>query len=135
MSNIKNIAAQSAYKTAALRTAKLSDFRTPTSKILCGERLSAVTALEASISKSGLLTPLQVTQCGGKLIVIDGKKRLAALRRMRFRGALPPSLANVPFEALQRQVRTISIQTVNETVISRAACPISGLHQDFIYAA
>ena len=79
------------------RTASLSEFRAPAPKLLCGAYLKDVTALEASIAKHGLMTPLKVTYAGNKLVVIDGRKRLSALRRMRFKNTLPRSLVNIPF--------------------------------------
>lgn len=80
-----------------LKTAKLSDFQTPTTRILFGERLKEVQQIQLSISKHGLLNPIIVMPRGEKLVVIDGKKRLAAMRRMRFKGCLPRSLVNVPY--------------------------------------
>lgn len=78
-------------------TASLADFRAPTTRILFGERLQEVKQIEDSISQHGLLNPLIVMQRGKKLILVDGKKRLAALRRMRFSGDLPRSLVKVPY--------------------------------------
>ncbi len=79
------------------KTAKLSDFQTPTTRILYGQRLKDVQQIQLSIAKHGLLNPITVMPRGKKLVVIDGKKRLAALRRMRFTGNLPRSLVNVPY--------------------------------------
>ena len=78
-------------------TAKLADFRAPTTRILFGQRLNDVKQIEASIVQHGLLNPLIVMKRGKKLVIVDGKKRLAALRRMRFAGELPRSLVNVPY--------------------------------------
>ncbi len=80
-----------------IKMARLSRFRAPTTRILYGERLKDVLQIQASIAKHGLLNPLLVTQRGTKLIIVDGKKRLAALRRMRFMGNLPRSLVRVPY--------------------------------------
>lgn len=80
-----------------INTAKLADFRAPTTRILFGQRLKEVQQIEASIAEHGLLNPLIVMQRGKKLILVDGKKRLAALRRMRFAGELPRSLVRVPY--------------------------------------
>jgi len=80
-----------------ITTAKLADFRAPTSRILFGERLKDVVQIQNSIAAHGLLNPLTVAPRGGKLLVVDGKKRLAALRRMRFAGGLPRSLVDVPY--------------------------------------
>lgn len=77
--------------------AKLSDFRLLTPKIQYGERLKEICELQASISEFGLLHPLIVSKTGNRLIVMDGRKRLAALRRMTFDGTLPRSLVRVPY--------------------------------------
>ncbi len=81
----------------ALRKAKISEFRAPTPKILFGERLQDIIDLEASIAAHGLVKPLKVTRAGDKLVVIDGRKRLAALRRMHFKNTLPRRLEAIPF--------------------------------------
>lgn len=83
--------------TATLPTAKLADFRSPSRRILFGERLREVIQIQSSIAAHGLLNPLIVMRRGTKFIVVDGKKRLAALRRMRFAGELPRSLVEVPY--------------------------------------
>lgn len=80
-----------------VQMAKLANFRAPTTRILFGERLKEVAQIQSSIAAHGLLNPLVVMQRGGKLVIVDGKKRLAALRRMRFAGELPRSLINVPY--------------------------------------
>ena len=80
-----------------ITTAKLAEFKSPTARILFGERLQDIKQIQASIAAHGLLNPLIVMRQGKKFIVIDGKKRLAALRRMRFAGTLPRSLINVPY--------------------------------------
>lgn len=80
-----------------IKTAKLSDFQALTTRVLFGERLKDVQQIQNSISKHGMLNPIMVMPRGKKLIIIDGKKRLAALRRMRFQGDLPRSLVNVPY--------------------------------------
>jgi len=80
-----------------VQMAKLANFRAPTTRILFGDRLKEVTQIQNSIAAHGLLNPLIVMQRGNKLVIVDGKKRLAALRRMRFAGELPRSLVNVPY--------------------------------------
>ena len=84
-------------------TASLTDFRAPTTRILFGERLKDVKQIEDSITQHGLLNPLIVMQRGKKLILVDGKKRLAALRRMRFAGKLPRSLVRVPYILVDKE--------------------------------
>ena len=84
-----------------LKRADLSLFRAPTTRILFGERLAAVKQVQESIKAHGLMQPLTVMRRGKHLIIVDGKKRLAALRRLRFAGELPRSLANVPYAFAQ----------------------------------
>ena len=79
------------------KTTKLADLRAPTTRILFGQRLNDVKQIEASIAQHGLLNPLIVARRGKRFIIVDGKKRLAALRRMRFAGTLPRSLVKVPY--------------------------------------
>jgi len=80
-----------------ITTAKLAEFKSPTARILFGEHLQDIKQIQTSIATHGLLSPLIVMRQGKKLIVIDGRKRLAALRRMKFTGNLPRSLVNVPY--------------------------------------
>lgn len=77
--------------------ADLSEFRSSTPHILCGEKLQDVKSIQKSILKFGLLNPLVVAGNGNHLLVIDGRKRLAALRRLEFSGLLPRDLGKVPF--------------------------------------
>jgi len=86
-----------------INTAKLSHFRAPTTRILFGNRLKEVQQIQASIAAHGLLNPLIVMPRGNKFIIVDGKKRLAALRRMKFSGELPRSLINVPYILVSQQ--------------------------------
>lgn len=81
----------------APQTASLSSFRSPTPQILFGKALSDVKTLARSIAQHGLLSPLLVSRHNGRLIVIDGRKRLAALRRLRFQKRLPRDLTHIPY--------------------------------------
>ena len=78
-------------------TADLTQFKSPTPAILFGETLKAVNTIRQSITAYGLLSPLTVVRKDAHLIVIDGHKRLAALRRMKFAGDLPRDLKTVPY--------------------------------------
>lgn len=87
--------------------AQLHLFRAPLPKVLQGEYLRAVNEIERSLCRQGLLAPLIVSQnpaaqAGSprterKLIIIDGQKRLMALRRLCFDGRLPAGLMTVPY--------------------------------------
>ncbi|WP_409432864.1 ParB/RepB/Spo0J family partition protein [Litorimonas sp. RW-G-Af-16] len=82
---------------ASIKTAPIEVFAAIRSKILFGQMLQDVKAVQRSIAKLGLLSPLVVVERAGKLYVIDGQKRLAAIRRLRFTGQLPRSLNRIPY--------------------------------------
>lgn len=96
--------------------APLSQFRSSTPRIWLGAELQAVKDIGASIQAEGLLFPLLVSPHNGRLFVIDGRKRLAALRRLRFLGQLPRSLNTVPYimtaKSDKTSVSTVSVSTV-----------------------
>ena len=79
--------------------APLSDFALPRSPILVGQALKSVRELEASIRRFGLLAPVVVARGSedGRWTVVDGRKRLLAIRRLGFAGELPRSLDTIPF--------------------------------------
>lgn len=82
--------------------ANLKDFRSPTPKVLYGDLLLGVKNIQKSILEHGLLNPLVVSKNQGQLTVIDGRKRLVALRRLKFKGQLPRSLVKVPYVLVDR---------------------------------
>jgi len=77
--------------------AQISSFRIPREKILFGHRLAEVKQVQTSILAHGLLNPVLVVPYRGKLVVMDGKKRLLALRKLRFSGLLPRGLQSIPY--------------------------------------
>ena len=79
--------------------APLSDFDLPRAPILVGDALKAVRELEASIARFGLLAPVVVARGGSdnRWTVVDGRKRLLAIRRLGFGGELPRSLDTIPY--------------------------------------
>lgn len=79
------------------RMARLSDITSKDSKVFCGETLRQVKNLETSILEHGLLNPLIVKQTEQGLIVIDGRKRLMAARRLKLAGTLPRDLHTLPY--------------------------------------
>lgn len=88
-----NIGAQS----ARIQMADLNAFKPLQSRIFFGAHLNAVKDLQTSIEKLGLLSPLIVVERNDTFYVIDGKKRLAAMKRLRFAGRLPRNLNRVPY--------------------------------------
>ncbi|MGJ8558868.1 MAG: ParB N-terminal domain-containing protein [Litorimonas sp.] len=66
-------------------------------KILCGKRLQDIRTLQDSIACYGLLSPIIAIKRAGQLVVVDGRKRLAAIKRLSFEGRLPRSLAKIPY--------------------------------------
>lgn len=77
--------------------APYDDFTVLRSQLLCGARLKQVRTLQDSIARFGLLTPIVAVRSAGRLVVVDGRKRLAAIRRLAFQGRLPRSLVRVPY--------------------------------------
>lgn len=77
--------------------AEISLFKSSTPTVLYGEQLKSVNAMQKSIARFGLLSPITVSRQGAHLIVVDGRKRLAALRRLQFRGELPNRLQSIPY--------------------------------------
>ena len=78
-------------------------------RVLCGKRLRDVQALQESIVIYGLLSPIIVMQKAEQLIVVDGRKRLAAIKRLQFEGRLPPSFRTIPY-LLATDLRTTERQ-------------------------
>lgn len=79
------------------KTAPVDMFTTLRPRLLLGRMLKDVKAIQASIARFGLLSPIVVSRQDGRLIVVDGRKRLAAIRRLDFMGRLPRSLVNIPY--------------------------------------
>jgi len=80
-----------------IKTAPVDMFITLRPRLFVGQLLKDIKAVQASISRFGLLSPIVVSKSGGRLIVVDGRKRLAAIRRLDFMGRLPRSLVNIPY--------------------------------------
>ncbi len=80
-----------------IETSPVDMFITLRPRLLGGRLLQDVKAMQASIARFGLLSPIVVSRANGRLVVIDGRKRLAAIRRLSFMGRLPRSLVNIPF--------------------------------------
>lgn len=111
--------------TVELKRAPFSKFKTLRAPMLFGQFLSDVKQIERSIQKYGLMTPIIVTEAQGRLVVADGKKRLAAIRRMTFAGTLPRSLTTVPYIHLEEAGRidfhtasVLSAYDIYESVMS-----------------
>ena len=91
--------------TVKLKRAPFAKFKSLRAPLLFGQFLTDVKQIERSIQKYGLMSPLIVSQAEGSLIVADGKKRLAAIRRMMFAGTLPRSLNTIPYIYLEETGR------------------------------
>lgn len=84
-----------------IKTAPVDMFTTLRPRLLIGRLLHDIKAVQASIARFGLLSPIVVSKTNGRLVVIDGRKRLAAIRRLDFMGRLPRSLVNIPYIELE----------------------------------
>ena len=69
-------------------------------QILTGPLLAEVKTLENSIEHLGLFLPIIVRNYRGKFFIIDGRKRIAAIKRLKFMGRLPHNLDNIPYRSL-----------------------------------
>lgn len=97
---------------ADIKTAALPKFLSPRSTILCGQALTDVKHIERSIAQFGLLSPLIVSQTRSGLIVIDGKKRFAAIKRLSFKDELPSNLSEIPYVLIDdAKFSSISVTT------------------------
>lgn len=84
-----------------VKTAPVDMFTTLRPRLLIGRLLKDIKAVQASITRFGLLSPIIVSRSNGRLIVVDGRKRLAAIKRLDFMGRLPRSLVNIPYIELK----------------------------------
>ena len=69
-------------------------------QILTGPLLAEVKTLENSIEHLGLFLPIIVRNYRDKFFIIDGRKRIAAIKRLKFMGRLPHNLDNIPYRSL-----------------------------------
>ena len=79
--------------------AALNHYDAPRPTILTGDDLRELENLQASILRFGLLNPIVVAHSapGERFRIIDGRKRVLALKRLAFLGKLPRSLDKVPY--------------------------------------
>lgn len=91
-----------------VKTAPVDMFTTLRPRLLIGGLLKDIKAVQESISRFGLLSPIIVSRSNGRLIVVDGRKRLAAIKRLEFMGRLPRSLVNIPYIELKDARHTSS---------------------------
>ncbi len=91
-----------------LKTAPVNMFTTLRPKLYIGQMLHDIKAVQASILRFGLLSPIIVSKSEGQLVIIDGRKRLAAIRRLDFMGRLPRSLVNIPYIEVENARGAIS---------------------------
>jgi len=93
-----------------IKTAPVNMFTTLRPRLLTGDLLQDVKSMQASIVKYGLLSPIIISKANGRLIIIDGRKRLAAIKRLEFMGKLPRSLVNIPYVEVQ-DISAAPVQT------------------------
>lgn len=74
----------------------LTDGQSAVSFMLNNKHKDTTLWLARSIVKDGLLNPLVVIKQGSKFVVLDGKKRLAIIRRMAKNDRLNKAIAKVP---------------------------------------
>lgn len=91
-----------------IKTAPVDMFTTIRPRLFVGRLLQDIKAVQASISRFGMLSPIIVSRFEGRLIVVDGRKRLAAIRRLEFMGCLPRSLVNIPYIELKEAEQTVA---------------------------
>ena len=91
-----------------MKTAPVDMFTTLRPRLFTGPLLQDIKSIQASIARFGLLSPIIVTRSGDRLIVLDGRKRLAAIRRLAFAGRLPRSLVNIPYVEVKDAKQTTS---------------------------
>lgn len=84
-------------KQSSIKKAPIANFHLVRSEILQGESLEEVKRIERSIVEYGLICPIVTSKIRNALIVIDGKKRLQAIKRLEFRGGLPDHLSEIPY--------------------------------------
>ena len=79
--------------------ADITEFDFPVPSVITGADLRGVQRLADSIAELGLLAPIVVARDPHteQLRVVDGIKRLVAIRRLAFAGRLPRSLNTVPY--------------------------------------
>lgn len=82
---------------SSIKKAPISSFHLVRSEILQGDSLEDVKRIERSIVQYGLICPIVTSKIRNVLIVIDGKKRLQAIKRLEFRGGLPDHLTDLPY--------------------------------------
>ena len=64
------------------KTAPVDMFTTLRPRLLIGGLLQDIKSMQASIRRFGLLSPIVVSRQEGRLVVVDGRKRLAAIKRL-----------------------------------------------------
>jgi len=115
-----------------IKTAPVDMFTTLRPRLLVGRLLKDIKAIQASISRFGLLSPIIVTRSNSRLIVVDGRKRLAAIRRLEFMGCLPRSLVNIPFIELEdaRQSHSDTPALMSNRDLFKTVIDLFKTHQD-----
>jgi len=114
------------------KTAPVDMFTTLRPRLLVGGLLKDIKTVQASIARFGLLSPIIVSRTNGRLVVVDGRKRLAAIKRLEFMGRLPRSLVNIPYVELQdaRHVQTEAPALMSNRDLYMTVTDMFRKHQD-----
>jgi hypothetical protein len=112
-----------------IETSPVDMFITLRPRLLCGLLLQDVKAMQASIARFGLLSPIVVSRANDRLVVVDGRKRLAAIRRLSFMGRLPRSLVNIPYVEVQAGQNEVS-QTPSLMSNRELYCTVADMYRE-----
>lgn len=82
---------------STIQYAPVDSFILPQQKLVQGDHLNLVKSLQDSLQRKGLLVPLTAAAVADKPMIIDGRKRLLALRRLAFHGQMPSALSVIPY--------------------------------------
>lgn len=94
------------WNDSSIKKAPISAFQFVRTEILQGNSLEEVKRIERSIIQYGLIRPIVTSRLRNVLLVIDGKKRLQALKRLEFKGELPDQLSEIPHISVLESQKT-----------------------------
>ena len=120
-----------------IKTAPVDMFTTLRPRLFVGRLLKDIKAVQDSIARFGLLSPIIISRSEGRLIIIDGRKRLAAIRRLEFMGRLPRSLVNIPYVEVEdiREIASDAPALMSNRDLYKTVTDLFRTHQDMSYIA